>query len=64
MADTDLLVAQLFVDNEQVPHEVNRDILLGKFETNEGMFAENAVAQQLVAGYRQPLAYSQRDDAA
>ena len=64
MADTDLLVAQLFVDNEQVPHEVNRDILLGKFEINEGMFAENAVAQQLVAGCRQPLVYSQRDDAA
>ena len=64
MADTGLLVAQLFVDSEQVPHEVNRDILLGKFEINEGMFAENAVAQQLVAGCRQLLAYSQRDDAA
>lgn len=44
MADTGLLVAQLFADSEQTPHEVYRDILLGKLETNEGMFAENAVA--------------------
>ncbi len=64
MADTGLLVAQLFVDNEQIHREVYRDILLGKFEINEGMFAENAAAQQLVAGCRQLLVYSQRDDAA
>ena len=64
MADTGLLVAQLFADNDQTPHEVYRDILLGKLETNEGMFAENAVAQQFVASGRQLFFYSRRDDAA
>ena len=64
MADTGLLVAQLFADSEQTPHEVYRDVLLGKLETNEGMFAENAVAQQLVAGGRRLFFYSRRDDAA
>ena len=64
MADTGLLVAQLFADSEQTPHEVYRDILLGKLETNEGMFAENAVAQQLVASGRRLFFYSRRDDAA
>ena len=64
MADAGLLVAQLFADSEQTPHEVYRDVLLGKLETNEGMFAENAVAQQLVAGGRRLFFYSRRDDAA
>ena len=64
MADTGLLVAQLFADNDQTPHEVYRDILLGKLEINEGMFAENAVAQQFVASGRQLFFYSRRDDAA
>ena len=64
MADTGLLVAQLFADSEQTPHEVYRDVLLGKLETNEGMFAENAVAQQFVASGRQLFFYSRRDDAA
>ena len=64
MADTGLLVAQLFADSEQTPHEVYRDILLGKLEINEGMFAENAVAQQFVASGRQLFFYSRRDDAA
>ena len=64
MADTGLLVAQLFADSDQTPHEVYRDILLGKLEINEGMFAENAVAQQFVASGRQLFFYSRRDDAA
>lgn len=64
MADTGLLVAQLFADSDQTPREVHRDILLGKPETNEGMFAENAVAQQLVASGRRLFFYSRRDDAA
>ena len=64
MADTGLLVTQPFADGEQTPHEVYRDILLGKLETNEGMFAENAVAQQFVAAGRRLFFYSRRDDAA
>ena len=64
MADTGLLVAQLFADSERTPREIYRDILLGKLETNEGMFAENAVAQQFVASGQWLFFYSRRDDAA
>lgn len=63
MADTGLLVAHLFADNEQTPHEVYRDILLGKLEINEGMFTENAVAQQLTATGHSLYFYSARDRA-
>lgn len=62
MNDTGLLVAQLFADNETTPHEVYRDILLGKLEINEGMFTENAVAQQLRASGHRLYFYSKRDD--
>lgn len=61
MADTGLLVSQLFADNEQTPHEVYRDILLGKLEINEGMFTENAVAQQLLASGHALYFFSKRD---
>lgn len=61
MADTGLLVSQLFADNETTPHEVYRDILLGKLEINEGMFTENMVAQQLRASGRNLYFCSQRD---
>lgn len=62
MADTGLLVSQTFADNDVTPHEVYRDILLGKLFTNEGMLAENAVAQQLLAGGHSLHFYSKRDD--
>lgn len=61
MGDTGLLVAQMFRDSEVTPHEVYRDILLDKLEINEGMFTENAVAQQLVASGHQLYFYSRRD---
>lgn len=61
MADTGLLVSQLFADNEETPHEVYRDILLGKLEINEGMFTENVVAQQLLASGHGLYFYSKRD---
>ena len=63
MADTGLLVAQLFADNGETPHEIYRDILLGKLEINEGMFTENVVAQQLASNGRGLYFYSKRDDA-
>lgn len=63
MSDTGLLVAQLFADQTATPHEVYRDILLGKLEINEGMFTENAVAQQLRASGHEPYFYGRRDDA-
>ena len=62
MADTGLLVAQLFRDNDTTPHEVYRDILMDKLEVNEGMLTENAVAQQLLANGRKLYFYSRRDD--
>ena len=61
MADTGLLVSKLFADNDETPHEVYRDILLGKLEINEGMFTENVVAQQLAAGGHGLYFYSKRD---
>lgn len=61
MADTGLLVCQLFADNKITPHEVYRDILLGKLEINEGMFTENVVAQQLSANGHKLYFYSRRD---
>lgn len=62
MADTGLLVTQLFADNSSTPHEVYRDILLGKLEINEGMFTKNVVAQQLTANGHGLHFYSKRDD--
>lgn len=62
MADTGLLVTQLFSDNDATPHEVYRDILLGKLGINEGMFTENAVAQQFTAGGHGLYFYARRDD--
>lgn len=62
MGDTGLLVTQLFADNETTPHEVYRDILLDKLSFNEGMFTENAVAQQLLNGGHKLYFYSCRDD--
>lgn len=61
MCDTGLLVSQLFADNRETPHEVHRDILLGKLSFNEGMFTENFVAQQLVAAGHKLHFYSKRD---
>lgn len=63
MGDTGLLVCQLFADNATTPHEVYRDVLLGKLEINEGMFTENVVAQQLTASGHGLFFYSKRDDA-
>ena len=62
MADTGLLVAQLFRDNDTTPHEVYRDILMDRLEVNEGMLTENAVAQQLLASGHKLYFYSRRDD--
>lgn len=61
-ADTGLLVSQLFGDSDVTPHEVYRDILLDKLEFNEGMLAENVVAQQLLASGRGLYFYARRDN--
>lgn len=61
MSDTGLLISQMFSDNNETPHEVYRDILLGKLSLNEGMFTENYVAQQLTSAGHTLYFYSKRD---
>ncbi len=52
MADTGLLSSMAFGGDGPSLPEVYRQVLLGDSAVNEGMLAENAVAQQLVAnGY-------------
>lgn len=58
MADTGLLVSQVFADRRSTPSEVYRDILFGRLSLNEGMLVENAVAQQLRANGRRLFFYS------
>lgn len=48
MADTGLLVAQLFADSEQTPHEVYRDILLGKLEKFKAKFGGRVGTQYVL----------------
>ena len=47
MADTGLLVTHTFSDDNFSDNELYRDILLDKLNVNEGMLAENVVAQEL-----------------
>ena len=47
MADTGLLVTHTFSDDNFSDNELYRDILLDKLNVNEGMIAENVVAQEL-----------------
>lgn len=49
MADTGLLSTMTFSSGDSTLPEVYRQVLLGADGINEGMLAENAVAQQLVA---------------
>lgn len=52
MADTGLLASMTFGSSSGIISEVYREVILGRVDVNEGMLAENAVAQQLVAsGY-------------
>ena len=66
MADTGLLVSQVFADRESTPDDVYRSILFGKLSLNEGMLVENAVAQQLRAAGRRLFFFSryEKGDAA
>jgi predicted AAA+ superfamily ATPase len=61
MADTGLLVSQALGENEFTGNEIYKSILLGKLGINEGMFAENIVAQMLVATGKSLFFYSKND---
>lgn len=58
MADTGLLVSQVFADRETTPDDVYRAVLFGKLSLNEGMLVENAVAQQLKASGKRLFFFS------
>lgn len=53
MGDTGLLVSHAFSENEIGEEDLYRQLLLGKLSINEGMFFENAIAQELTSkGHR------------
>ena len=66
MADTGLLVTHALSDRRITSDDVYRSILLDKLGINEGMFAENIVAQSLTAAGHTLYFYSRssRDNAA
>ena len=59
MADTGLLASMAFASNAGQMPAVFRQVLTGDANVNEGMLAENAVAQQLVASGHELHFYSQ-----
>lgn len=58
LADTGLLSTMAFSSTTDIMPEVYRQVLLGDASVNEGMLAENAVAQQLVASGHSLYFYS------
>lgn len=49
MGDTGLLISHTFSESEITDEDLYKQLLLGKLSVNEGMFFENAVAQELVS---------------
>ncbi len=61
MADTGLLVSQVFYDNTYVDNTLYKDVLFDNLSVNEGMIMENIVAQIFrTKGYKL-FFYSRRD---
>jgi len=61
MADTGLLFTHAFSDRKFTPNEMHREILSGNIGLNEGMLAENVVAQALIASGHKLYFYSLYD---
>jgi predicted AAA+ superfamily ATPase len=61
MADTGLLVSHALDEADITANEIYRAILLDRLGINEGMFAENVVAQMLAANGRKLYFYSKHD---
>lgn len=61
LGDTGLLVALSLADRAIAKEDLYRDILLDKINVNEGMFAENVVAQLLRPNHSQLYFYSRSD---
>lgn len=64
LADTGLLAHMAFASSGREMPQVYRQVLMGDANVNEGMLAENAVAQQLVASGHDLYFYSQHAKAA
>lgn len=60
-SDTGLLVAQAFASRPYTENELYKALLLGKLSVNEGMVAENAVAQALRMNGIELFFYSRPD---
>lgn len=61
MGDTGLLVSHAFDESELAAGQIHRRLLTGDLSVNEGMLAENAVAQMLVASGRKLFFYARTD---
>lgn len=61
LGDTGLLVTLAFRDRDYADNELYRAVLLDKLNVNEGMLAENAVAQMLRPHHSQLYFYSRID---
>ena len=62
MGDTGLLISHSFNENEIAEEDLYRQLLLGRLSVNEGMFFENAVAQELVAKGHKLFFYTHYND--
>lgn len=62
MGDTGLLISHSFDENEIAEEDLYRQLLLGRLSVNEGMFFENAVAQELVAKGHKLFFYTHYND--
>jgi len=62
MADTGLLVSHAFDENSLAAESIHKRLLFGDLAVNEGMLAENMVAQMLVATGRDLYYYSQTSE--
>lgn len=61
MGDTGLLITHAFRDKSYTENDLYRAILLDKIHVNEGMLAENLIAQQLRAAGHNLFFYSRSD---
>ena len=60
-SDTGLLITQAFASRPYTENELYRALMLDKLSVNEGMIAENAVAQSLVSNGAELYFYSRPD---
>ena len=60
-SDTGLLITQAFASRPYTENELYRALMLDKLSVNEGMIAENAVAQALAANGAELYFYSRPD---